>query len=50
MTETAAAPDPAANGTKGLLLGEAIDVRALGFALFVVCSIAVGRRMPVKRG
>jgi drug/metabolite transporter (DMT)-like permease len=32
-----------------LLLGEAIDAMTLGFAVFVVASVAVGRRMPVKR-
>jgi len=32
-----------------LLLGEAIDALTLGFAVFVVGSVALGRRMPVKR-
>jgi drug/metabolite transporter (DMT)-like permease len=32
-----------------LLLGETIDAMTLGFAVFVVGSVALGRRMPVKR-
>lgn len=32
-----------------LLLGEAIDAMTLGFAVFVVGSVWVGRRMPVRR-
>lgn len=32
-----------------LLLGEAIDAITLGFAVFVVASVWVGRRMPVRR-
>jgi len=32
-----------------LLLGEAIDAMTLGFAVFVVASVAIGRRMPVRR-
>ena len=32
-----------------LLLGEAIDGLTLGFAVFVVASVALGRRMPVRR-
>jgi drug/metabolite transporter (DMT)-like permease len=32
-----------------LLLGETIDAMTLGFAVFVVASVAVGRRMPVRR-
>jgi drug/metabolite transporter (DMT)-like permease len=32
-----------------LLLGEAIDGLTLGFAVFVVASVALGRRMPVGR-
>lgn len=30
-----------------LLLGEHIDLMTLGFAVFVVASVAIGRRMPV---
>lgn len=33
----------------GLLLGETIDAMTLGFAVFVVGSVWVGRRMPVRR-
>jgi drug/metabolite transporter (DMT)-like permease len=33
-----------------LLLGEAVDAMTLGFAVFVVGSVALGRRMPVRRG
>jgi len=33
-----------------LLLGETVDAMTLGFAVFVVGSVAIGRRMPVKRG
>ncbi len=36
-------------GASALLLGEAVDVLTLGFAVFVVASVALGRRMPVKR-
>ena len=36
-------------GASALLLGEAIDGMTLGFAVFVVASVAVGRRMPVGR-
>jgi drug/metabolite transporter (DMT)-like permease len=32
-----------------LLLGETIDALTLGFAVFVVVSVALGRRMPVRR-
>ncbi|WP_193367359.1 DMT family transporter [Pelagibius marinus] len=32
-----------------LLLGEAVDAMTLGFAVFVVASVALGRRMPVRR-
>src|SRR3546814_5937702 len=32
-----------------LLLGEAIDAMTLGFAIFVVASVWVGRKMPVRR-
>jgi len=32
-----------------LLLGEGIDAMTLGFAVFVVASVAIGRRLPVKR-
>jgi len=32
-----------------LLLGEAIDAMTLGFAVFVVASVALGRKMPVRR-
>jgi len=32
-----------------LLLGERIDAITLGFAVFVVASVALSRRMPVKR-
>ncbi|MEO3428419.1 DMT family transporter [Pelagibius sp. CAU 1746] len=32
-----------------LLLGEAVDATTLGFAVFVVASVAFGRLMPVKR-
>jgi drug/metabolite transporter (DMT)-like permease len=32
-----------------LLLGETIDAMTLGFAVFVVGSVWVGRRMPVRR-
>jgi len=35
-------------GASALLLGEAIDAVTLGFAVFVVASVAVGRRMPVR--
>ena len=36
-------------GASVLLLGETIDAMTLGFAVFVVASVALGRRMPVKR-
>ncbi len=36
-------------GASALLLGEAIDAMTLGFAVFVVATVALGRRMPVKR-
>lgn len=36
-------------GASALLLGEAIDAMTLGFAVFVVASVALGRRMPVVR-
>lgn len=36
-------------GASALLLGEAIDAMTLGFAVFVVASVALGRRMPVAR-
>jgi drug/metabolite transporter (DMT)-like permease len=36
-------------GASALLLGEAVDAVTLGFAVFVVASVALGRRMPVKR-
>jgi drug/metabolite transporter (DMT)-like permease len=32
-----------------LLFGETIDALTLGFAVFVVANVALGRRMPVKR-
>ena len=35
-------------GASALLLGEAIDAMTLGFAVFVVGSVALGRRMPVR--
>lgn len=35
-------------GASALLLGEAIDTMTLGFAVFVVGSVALGRRMPVR--
>lgn len=35
-------------GASALLLGEAIDAMTLGFAAFVVVSVAAGRRMPVR--
>ena len=31
-----------------VLLGEAVDAITLGFAVFVVASVALGRRMPVR--
>ncbi|MGF1629875.1 MAG: DMT family transporter [Kiloniellaceae bacterium] len=34
-------------GASALLLGESIDALTLGFAVFVVASVALGRRMPV---
>jgi len=36
-------------GASALLLGEVIDTMTLGFAVFVVASVALGRRMPVRR-
>ena len=36
-------------GASVLLLGEAVDAMTLGFAVFVVASVALGRRMPVRR-
>src|SRR3546814_333402 len=36
-------------GASALLLGELIDAMTLGFAVFVVASVALGRRMPVRR-
>jgi drug/metabolite transporter (DMT)-like permease len=35
-------------GASALLLGESIDALTLGFAVFVVASVAVGRKMPVR--
>jgi len=35
-------------GASALLLGEAIDAMTLGFAVFVVVAVAIGRRQPVK--